>query len=120
MIPKPPLSASNLPAGYGLTMSKKRKRINETMTAVVDQCAKRVNGNNAINWPATSSTTTLPGSLRPDNRSVLDAAQTPAIVTTRIETRTTATSAFTGVTRTSSKNIPTPTADPNVPGASGK
>src|SRR3954468_16483835 len=116
----PPLSASNLRAGYGLTMSKKRKRINETMTATVDQWGKSVNGNNAMSWPATSSTTTLPGSFLPDNCSTLDPAQIPANVTTTIATRTTAINAFPVIARASSKKIPTPTNDPNVPGASGK
>src|SRR5688500_19335607 len=32
IIPKPPGNASNLRAGYGLKMSKRRKRLNETMT----------------------------------------------------------------------------------------
>ena len=90
------------------------------MTATVDQRVKRVNGNNAMNWPATSSTTTLPGSFRPDNCSVRVAAHIPAHVTATIEIRITATNAFGGVTRTNNKNIPTPTNEPNVPGASGK
>src|ERR1041385_1480281 len=120
MIPRPPLNLSNLFAGYGLTMSKKRKRINESMTATLDQCANSVNGNNAINWPATSSTTTLPGSFRPDNSSILDPAQIPANVTTTIATRTTAINASPAVARASNKKIPTPTNDPNVPGASGE
>lgn len=101
-------------------MSKKRKRINETMTASVDQRVKRVNGNNAMNWPATSSTTTLPGSFRPDNCSVRVAAHIPANVTTTIETRTATTSAFPAIARASNKKIPTPTNEPHVPGASGK
>ena len=67
MIPRPPLSASSLRAGYGLTMSKKRKRINEMITATMDHCVKSVNGNNEISCPATSSTTTLLGSFRPAN-----------------------------------------------------
>src|SRR5690349_2037912 len=101
-------------------MSKKRKRINETMTARLDQRVNRVNGNNAINWPATSSTTTLPGSFRPDNCSVRVAAHVPAPVNATIATRTTATRAFGGVTRTNNRNNPTPTNEPHVPGASGK
>src|SRR6185369_4654075 len=101
-------------------MSKKRKRINETMTARVDQRVKRVSGKRAMNWPATSSTTTLPGSFRPDNCSVRVAAHIPTNVTTTIATRTTATNAFGGVVRTNNKKIPTATNEPNVPGASGK
>src|SRR6185369_4566803 len=101
-------------------MSKKRKRINETMTATVDQRVKSVNGNNAINWPATSSITTLPGSFRPDNCSVRVAAHVPTHVTAAIATRTTATNAGGGIAQTNSTKIPTPTNEPHVPGASGK
>src|SRR3569832_1814810 len=101
-------------------MSKKRKRINETMTATEDQREKSINGNNAMNKPATSSTTTLPGSFRPDNCSVRVAAHVPTHVTAAIATRTTTTRAGAGMAHTSSKNIPTPTNEPHVPGASGK
>src|SRR5215211_3379297 len=101
-------------------MSKKAKRINETMTAEGDQRGKRVKGNNAMSWPATSSTTTFPGSFRPDNCSVRVAAHVPAQVTTIIKPRTTATNALGGMARANNKNIPTPTNEPNVPGASGR
>src|SRR5829696_1579253 len=94
-------------------MSKRRKRVNETMTAA-GETVKKVNGSNAIICPATSSTTTLPGSFRPDHSSVLEAAQIPESVSTRIESRTTTNDEL------SSKKIPTPTSDPNVPGIRGK
>src|SRR4026207_505852 len=101
-------------------MSKKRKRINETMTARVDQRGNRVRGNKAMNWPATSSTTTLPGSFFPDNCSVRVAAHIPTTVKARIKTRTTTTSELPVTTRASNKKIPTATNEPKVPGATGK
>src|SRR6185295_13739382 len=101
-------------------MSKKRKRINEMMTAAVDQCEKSVNGNKAMNWPATSSTTTLPGSFRSDNCSARVPAHIPANVTTTIAASTTATRSAPVVNRASNKKIPTASKEPNVPGASGK
>src|SRR6185369_7862648 len=61
------------------------------------------------------STTTLPGSFRPDTCSTLEPAHIPTNVTARIATMITS-----GFTRANSKNNPTPTNDPNVPGASGK
>jgi len=74
---------------------------------------KAQTGNNAINCPATSSTTTLPGSLAPRIRSVREAAQIPAHVTKTIAAN------CTGQLGTD-KNSATPTNEPNVPGATGR
>src|SRR5215203_3887760 len=100
-------------------MSKQRKSINEIMTAK-GVTAKAVNGNNASICPATSSTTTLPGSFRPDNVSVLVAAQIPENVITKVETRTTANSELAVAIWVSTKKIAMPTTEPNVPGINGK
>ena len=75
--------------------------------------AKRLNGNMAIICPATSSTTTFPGSFNRRMRSVRDAAQIPNHVMTTI-------AAICSGKDPSNKNRPRPTSDPNVPGANGK
>ena len=66
MMPNPPGIPSSLRAGYGLTMSKKRKRMNATRTGTGKPVHKPAGtAIKAINCPATSSTTTFPGSFRP-------------------------------------------------------
>ena len=83
------------------------------MIHALDETANSDSGNSAIICPATSSTTTFPGSFNRRIRSVRDPAQMPAQVTKPIATNCSGHDL-------SNKKRPIPTTDPNVPGISGK
>lgn len=83
------------------------------MIPVLPGDASNESGSNEIIWPATSSTTTFPGSFKRRIRSVRDAAQMPAHVIATI-------AIICGTTEPSNKKTPIPTSEPNVPGATGK
>jgi hypothetical protein len=88
--------------------------MNEIMTPLFDgPSAMNDSGNSESICPATSSTTTLPGSFNRRIRSVRDAAQIPAHVIATIAT------SCSGNDPSSTKRA-TPTSDPHVPGATGK
>ncbi len=111
MIPIPSGSASSCRAGKGLIMSSRRKSRNASSAS----CG--VNGRNSsdAHMPATSSTTTIPGSLRPSCRATLVEASTPTA-----DSSTVAASCQRASSVDSGTNNASPTAVPAVPGANGE
>src|SRR5579859_8046337 len=118
MIPHPPGARSRLRAGNGLTTSKSLKSTKPASSHFhVASGSKR----SVSICPTTSSITTCPGSTRPKNFSAPFAAQTPKapMPITAAATITTSQWCAKG-SRPMPTTRPNPTADPAVPGASGK
>src|SRR5579859_1440580 len=118
MIPHPPGARSRLRAGNGLTTSKSLKSTKPASSHFhVASGSKR----SVSICPTTSSITTCPGSTRPKNFSAPFAAQTPKapMPITAAATITTSQWCAKG-SRPMPATRPNPTADPAVPGASGK
>jgi len=118
MIPHPPEACSSCRAGNGFTMSRNRKRIKPPSHQRHEPPGHR---RSVSICPTTSSITTCPGSVRPKNFSAPLAAQTPSAARLNAAAPIIAIShdRLSG-SRPIASISPTPTAEPAVPGATGK